>query len=93
MCINGKKSLYIITRIGFVCKIPIADSMNLKGFLDSTRIAAIGLNHPKEFCKNICSNLIQIKPFDKLVAKLNHSLELPRFSAVAIIVYRHWLFL
>ena len=39
----------------------IAGKMNLIGFLDSTRIAAIGLNHPTEFCKIICLDLLQVK--------------------------------
>ena len=45
ICTNGRKSLYILGKTGLVGKMPIVGRMNPESFLDSTCIAAIGLNH------------------------------------------------
>ena len=43
--VTERKSLRIVGRTGFVNSKPLAGKINLVGFLDSTRIAAIGPNH------------------------------------------------
>ena len=91
--ITKTKSPYIVRKTSLVSKIPIAGRMNSKGFLDSIYIATIRLNHPIKFCKNIYLDLIQVKPLDRSVVGLNQLLKLLWFSDIAIIVYRHWLFL
>ena len=63
-------------KIGFIGFMLIIRKMNLIGFLNSMRVPVTGLNHPTEFCKTICLNLIQVKSLDRLVAGLNHFAEL-----------------
>ena len=72
----SQKGLRIAERTGLANSMSIIGKMNAVGFLDSTNVVTAGLNHPTELCKTICPNLIQVKPLDRLVARLNHPAEL-----------------
>ena len=76
MRVSEKKSLRIARR------------MNPVGFLDSTRVAIAGLNHPTELCKTICLDLIQVKPLDRSAAGLNHLVELLPTECRSSLVHR-----
>ena len=53
-----QKGLHIVGRIGLVNLMSIVGKMNPVGFLDSTRVAALKLNHLTQFCKTIRPDLI-----------------------------------
>ena len=71
----SQKDLRIEGKTRLINSMSIVKRINLV-FLDSTRIVAIGLNHPIELCKTICPDLIQVKPLDRSAAGLNHPAEL-----------------
>ena len=50
MCIIGKKNLCIVGKTGLV------NSMSIVGFLNSTRVAAAGLNHPTKLLPSKCQD-------------------------------------
>ena len=84
----SQKGSRIAGRIGLVNSMSIVGRMNPVGFLDSTRIAAAGLNHPTELCKTIRPDLIQVKPLDRSAAGLNHPVELLPTECRSSLVHR-----
>ena len=52
----SQKGLCIAEKIGLVNSMSIVGKMNPVGFLDSTRVAAAGLNHPTELLPSKCQD-------------------------------------
>ena len=65
----------------------IVGRMNPVGFLGSTRIAAVGLNHFTELCKTLRPDLIQLKSLNRSAAGLNHPAKLLPTECCSSLVY------